>query len=118
MNNNCPMYKQIYTEIREQILSGALSANDRLPSIRQLAKELGVSVITIKRAYKELEDEGYIYTMESVGCFVACIDNESFIKERLINLDVYLRDVIKYAMNLKLDKTDIITRINMLWEED
>lgn len=66
-----PIYEQIMNQIRESILSGRLSPDSPLPSIRALAKELKISVITTKRAYDELEKEGFIYTIAGKGCFVA-----------------------------------------------
>ena len=66
-----PIYEQIADQVREQILSGALSAGDALPSMRVLAKELRISVITTKRAYEELEREGFITSVPGKGCFVA-----------------------------------------------
>ncbi|MBQ9327323.1 MAG: GntR family transcriptional regulator [Solobacterium sp.] len=75
-----PIYSQIYSSLRSQIISGALKANEALPSIRSLAKDLRISVITTKRAYEELEKDGYIYTIAGKGCFVAEM-NPQLIKE-------------------------------------
>ena len=66
-----PIYEQIADQVREQILSGALSAGDALPSMRVLAKELRISVITTKRAYEELERDGFLDNVPGKGCFVA-----------------------------------------------
>ena len=66
-----PIYEQISSQVKAQILSGTLAAGAKLPSIRALASDLGVSVITTKRAYDELEKEGFIYTIAAKGCFVA-----------------------------------------------
>ena len=65
------IYEQIYTQIKDQIIGGALGEDDPLPSIRNLAKDLRISVITTKRAYEELEREGFLYTVPGKGCFVA-----------------------------------------------
>ena len=64
-----PIYDQIYTQIKNQIISGQLGPDEMLPSIRNLAKDLRISVITTKRAYEELEKEGFIYTVAAKGCF-------------------------------------------------
>ncbi|MDP4178368.1 MAG: GntR family transcriptional regulator, partial [Bacillota bacterium] len=69
-NSDLPMYEQIKTCIKENILSGKLNYQDPLPSVRQLAKELDVSTITIKRAYIDLEHDGFIYTLSGRGTFV------------------------------------------------
>lgn len=66
-----PIYDQIYTQIKNQIISGDLKEDELLPSIRNLAKDLRISVITTKRAYDELERDGFIYTLPAKGCFVA-----------------------------------------------
>ena len=66
-----PIYDQIYSQIKSQIINGALQEDEALPSIRNLAKDLRISVITTKRAYDELEKEGFIYTIPAKGCFVA-----------------------------------------------
>ena len=69
-SNNQPIYAQIYTQIKDHILNGSLQEGDMLPSIRNLAKDLRISVITTKRAYDELEREGFIHTVAGKGCFV------------------------------------------------
>lgn len=69
--NNQPIYEQICTQIKAQIISGKLAPGEALPSIRALAKDLRVSVITTKRAYDELEADGFLYTVAGKGCFVA-----------------------------------------------
>ena len=66
-----PIYEQIYSQLKAQIIAGALSPGEALPSIRALAKDLKISVITTKRAYDELEAEGFLYTVAGKGCFVA-----------------------------------------------
>ena len=69
--DNSPIYEQIYRQIKSGILRGSLQEGDMLPSIRALAKDLRISVITTKRAYDELEKDGYIHTVAGKGCFVA-----------------------------------------------
>ena len=66
-----PIYNQIYSQIKNQIISGELKEDEMLPSIRGLAKDLRISFITTKRAYEELEREGFIYTLPAKGCYVA-----------------------------------------------
>ena len=68
---NQPIYEQIYSQIRAQIIAGTLQPGDALPSIRALAKDLRISVITTQRAYDELEADGFLYTVAGKGCFVA-----------------------------------------------
>ena len=78
-----PIYEQIKEQIKEAILSGELHADDMLPSIRQLAADLKVSVVTTTRAYSELEQEGYIYNLQGKGCFVSSVDSE-LVREQML----------------------------------
>ncbi len=78
-----PIYEQIEEQIKTQIMSGALSAGELLPSMRVLAKELRISIITTKRAYEGLERDGYIYTLQGKGCYVNAV-NESLVKENML----------------------------------
>ena len=80
-SNGKPIYEQISSQVRAQILSGALEAEERLPSIRALADGLGVSVITTKRAYADLEAEGLVETVQGKGCFVSQ-QNKALLRER------------------------------------
>ena len=78
-----PIYQQIITQIKAQIISGKLAAGDALPSMRLLATKLRISVITTKRAYEELERAGYIETIASKGCYVK-LQNSDFLREEVI----------------------------------
>ena len=68
-----PMYKQVTDQVKDAIAAGTLKLEDKLPSIREMSKELKISMITIKRAYSDLESEGYIFTRPGLGSFVAGI---------------------------------------------
>lgn len=81
-----PIYDQIYSQIKSQIISGALKQDELLPSIRGLAKDLRISFITTKRAYEELEREGFIYTLPAKGCYVAPKNIELLREENLKRL--------------------------------
>ena len=87
-----PIYDQIYTQIKNQIISGELEADQALPSIRNLAKDLRISVITTKRAYEELEREGFIYTLPAKGCFVAPKNVELLREETLKQIEAHKRN--------------------------
>jgi GntR family transcriptional regulator len=82
-SSGVPIYEQIKEQIKEAILSGELHADDTLPSIRQLAADLKVSVVTTTRAYSELEQEGYIYNLQGKGCFVSSVDSE-LVREQML----------------------------------
>ncbi len=97
-----PIYDQIYTQIKNLILKGELTANDPLPSIRSLAKELRISVITTKRAYEELEKEGFVYTVPSKGCFVAQQNMKKLRQEKLKQLREKLAEAAAMAKDFGL----------------
>ncbi len=112
-----PIYDQIYSQIKAQIISGVLSADDALPSIRSLAKDLRISVITTKRAYDELEHDGFIYTVAGKGCFVAPKNVELLREEHLRQIEARLDEAIRLAAGCGLGKEDIIAMLNNLTEE-
>lgn len=78
-----PIYRQIVSQIKSQIMSGAYAAGDALPSMRTLATQLRISVITTKRAYEELERDGFIENFEGKGCFVKA-QNTDFLREEIV----------------------------------
>ncbi|WP_238883142.1 GntR family transcriptional regulator [Clostridium sp. YIM B02551] len=81
-SSDLPMYEQIKICIKENILLEKVKFNEALPSVRQLSKELNISTITTKRAYMDLEREGYIYTISGKGTFVNCVDTTKLLKEK------------------------------------
>ena len=87
-----PIYDQIYTQIKNLIITGDLQENYPLPSIRNLAKDLRISVITTKRAYDELEKEGFIYTVPSKGCFVAP-KNVELLREENLKIEKHIEEI-------------------------
>ena len=92
-----PIYEQIATQIRVQVLGGQLAEGDRLPSIRALATQLRISAITTKRAYQELESQGYIHTVPGKGCFVAGDNLELLREERLRMVEASLAKAVSDA---------------------
>lgn len=112
-----PIYDQIYTQIKNEIISGNLSPDEALPSIRNLAKDLRISVITTKRAYDELEREGFIYTVPAKGCFVAQKNLELIKEEILRKIESHIEEIQKLALSCSLSKKEIIDMFNIL-EDD
>ena len=92
-----PIYGQITDQIKEQIMSGALSAGDALPSMRLLAKELRISVITTKRAYEELEKDGFLENVPGKGCFVAPQNRELLREAQLRKVEEKLSQAVEEA---------------------
>ena len=95
--SGAPIYDQIYSQIKDAILSGQVTEGEALPSIRALAKDLRISVITTKRAYDELENEGFIYTLPGKGCFVAERSTELLREENLKKIETYMQDIRRLA---------------------
>ena len=95
-----PIYDQIYSQIKSQIISGALKQDEMLPSIRGLAKDLRISFITTKRAYEELEKEGFIYTLPAKGCYVAPKNVELLREENLKKIEEYIDEIVRLAASL------------------
>lgn len=112
-----PIYNQIYTQIKDQIISGALAADQPLPSIRNLAKDLRISVITTKRAYDELEKEGFVYTIPAKGCFVAPKNVELLREENLKAIEEHMQKIAQLAVSCSLSKQDIIEMFHLIWED-
>ena len=109
-----PIYEQIYTQLKTQIISGALGEDEALPSIRNLAKDLRISVITTKRAYDELEREGFIYTVAGKGCFVAPKNVELLREENLKRIENHLAEVLRLAASCELTKKDILDMLSIM----
>ena len=113
-----PIYEQIYNQIKAQIISGAVSEGESLPSIRFLAKELKISVITTKRAYDELEKDGYIYTIAGKGSFVAEKNLEIIREEYLKQIEKHISSIISLAETCRLSKKEVLELINIMFTED
>lgn len=113
-----PIYEQIYTQIKNQIISGELCEDEALPSIRNLAKDLHISVITTKRAYDELEHEGFVYTVAGKGCFVAAKNIELLREENLKKIEDHMQQIAILAASCNLSKIEIIEMFNIISEEE
>lgn len=113
-----PFYQQIKGQIKQAILRGTLREGELLPSIRNLANELQVSVLTIRRVYSELESEGFISSHTGRGTFVSTIDSE-LIRESMRHLvEQDLQKVIQDAKAYDISQAEIIDMIRVLFEED
>ena len=115
--SGAPIYDQIYSQIKSQIISGALEENEMLPSIRGLAKDLRISFITTKRAYEELEKDGFIYTLPGKGCYVASKNVDLLREENLRKIEEHIDEVVRLAASCNLSKQDIIEMVNFSLEE-
>jgi len=116
--SGAPIYDQIYSQIKSQIISGALKEDEMLPSIRGLAKDLRISFITTKRAYEELEKDGFIYTLPGKGCYVAPKNLELLREENLKKIEEYIDKIVLLAASCNLSREDIIEMVNFSLEEE
>ena len=112
-----PIYEQITSQIKNQIMQGSLREGDALPSMRTLAKELRISVITTKRAYEELEREGFITTVVGKGSFIKAADMRLLREENLKKIEEYIDEIVKLAVSCNLSKQEIIEMVNFSLEE-
>jgi GntR family transcriptional regulator len=117
-SSQTPIYEQITEQIKNQIIRGDLKENQELPSIRSLAKELQISVITTKRAYEELEKEGFIVTMPGKGSYVAGQNEELLKEKRLKIIEEKLMDVVTESKILGLSMEDTLKMLKLLFEEE
>ncbi len=105
--SGAPIYDQIYSQIKDAILSGQVTEGEALPSIRALAKDLRISVITTKRAYDELENEGFIYTLPGKGCFVAERSTELLREENLRKIESHMQEIRRLANACRLTEQEL-----------
>ncbi|HLR60795.1 MAG TPA: GntR family transcriptional regulator [Pseudogracilibacillus sp.] len=112
-----PIYEQITKQIKSSVLSGELKEGTALPSIRQLAKDLQVSVITTKRAYEELENAGFTYTIIGKGSFVAEQNLEMIKEKKLQVIEEQLGAVIMNSKEIGLPLNELQQLLNILYEE-
>ena len=111
-----PIYEQITSQIKNMIMTGQLDAGDSLPSMRTLAKELRISVITTKRAYDELEKEGFLYAVPAKGFFVAPKNTELLREENLKKIEAHLTEAVKLSASCGLSREELREMLELLWE--
>ena len=113
-----PIYEQIYSQLKAQIIAGVLTPGEALPSIRALAKDLKISVITTKRAYDELEAEGFLYTVAGKGCFVAEKNLDLIREQQLRELENHLTAAVELARSCGLAVEELTGMLRILLEEE
>ncbi|MEW5784199.1 MAG: GntR family transcriptional regulator [Bacillota bacterium] len=112
-----PIYRQIVKQFKNMIIRGDVAEGELLPSIRTLARELQISVITTKRAYEELERESYIVTVPGKGTFIAAQDKELFREMRLKIVEEKLSEAVDAAKSIELGYDDMRSMLKILYEE-
>lgn len=113
-----PIYEQIYAQIKAEILRGTLREGDALPSIRALAKDLRISVITTKRAYDELERQGFIYTQPGKGSFAAPRNRELIREQTLLEIQGHMDEILRLGRLCGLGKEELAEMLRLEMEEN
>ena len=113
-----PIYEQIAEQIKEQIMAGELAAGDALPSMRLLARDLRISVITTKRAYEELEREGFLDNVPGKGCFVAPQNRELLREAQLRKVEEKLSQAVDEARKGAFSLEELQEMLNLLYQGD
>ena len=103
-----PLYKQVTDQLKDAIASGDLKPNDRLPSVRELSEALNVSAITIKRAYADLEIDGYILTRAGLGSFVAAVEPDALRARKLADVREELRRIVRQSAKFGITAGEIV----------
>lgn len=117
IRSGVPIYTQIYQQLKDKIINGTYGADEQLPSVRVLAKDLGISVITTKRAYDDLQNEGFIYSVPGRGFYVSPQNTELLQEENRKKLEASLLEAIALAPSCGLDREDFKGLIDLLWSE-
>lgn len=112
-----PIYEQITAQIKSQIMDGTLAAGDALPSMRTLAKELRISVITTKRAYEDLERDGFLETVPGKGCFVAAQNTDLLREESLRQAEAAIGQAVEIAKKGGITREELDDMLSLFWEE-
>lgn len=113
-----PIYEQISNAIRDEILKENLKAGEKLPSVRVLARELSISILTVKKAYDELESEGFIESRQGLGTFVGKEDPNLKLEEKQKKLEEALLEAIRISKDIGMEKTDLRELLDYLYEGD
>lgn len=117
-SSSVPIYEQIKDTIMNQIIAGELKEEEALPSIRNLAKDIRISVMTIKKAYDELEQEGYIVTVQGKGSFVAPKNLELIKEQKLKEMESYIEKIIDIAKKYQIEKEEIEDLLDLFYRSE
>ena len=115
--SSVPIYEQIKNQIKDSIIAKELQEGEPLPSIRSLARDLKISVITTKRAYEELEKEGLIYSVAGKGFYVDNPDTGYLVEKKVQGLEERLDEVLKLCKEANLSKEEVKDMVDILWED-
>lgn len=113
-----PLYEQIVTQIKAQIMNGELKAGDPLPSIRSLAKSLQISILTVQKAYDLLQTDGFIETTAGKGCYVSAQNQDFYLEEQQKKIEERFSEAIEIARASGISFDKLIELLTILYEED
>ena len=117
-NRTIPIYEQIYDQIKTMIVTGKIKPGSKITSMRMLAKQLKVSVITVQRAYDELQSEGFIETSPGKGCYVLEANVEILLEEKRKDTENLLKKAIESAKKIDLEEEEFIRLVKVIYRED
>lgn len=117
-SSSVPIYEQIKKSIINQILEGELNEDELLPSIRVLAGDIKISAMTIKKAYDELEKEGYLKSIQGKGTFVAPKNTELAKEQAQKDIEKYIEKIVAISNRFEIDENDVIEMFKMIYGED
>lgn len=117
-NSEIPIYEQIKREMKKAISQNELKESEALPSVRNLAKDLRISVLTVKKAYDELEEEGYIKTVQGKGSFVISRNKELAKEEQIKQIEQHIDEIIKISKMTEISKQEILDLFEYLYGEE
>ncbi|AIQ46945.1 GntR family transcriptional regulator [Paenibacillus sp. FSL R7-0273] len=117
-NRNKPIYEQITAQIKAMIMSGELKAGDSIPSMRALAKSIQVSVITVQKAYEDLQREGFIETTVGRGSFVSALNKELVQEEQQKRIEEHLITAVEIARSSGIRREKLMELLNLFYGED
>lgn len=117
-NSESPIYEQIKQQIKENILKGYVDPGEHLPSMRELAQDLSVSVITTKRAYEDLEKDGFVFTIRGKGTFVKEQDSSILKEKQFIVIESLAKSISKEAKTIGMSLSELQDILAMIYEED
>jgi len=117
-SSRVPIYEQIKNTIINQIITGELQEDEALPSIRNLATDIRISVMTIKKAYDELEQEGYIISIQGKGSFVAPKNTELVKEQAKKDIEMHISKIIEISNKFNIAKEDILDLFEFIWRDE
>lgn len=115
--SNLPIYEQIVRAIKNEIIEGNLKENDALPSIRGLAKDLQISIITTNRAYEELEKEGLVYSKAGKGFFIKAKNASMLMEKKIQGIEDDMQELVMECKKSGISKDEMIGMLEVIWDE-